>query len=171
MQKQRWTVLAGIAAGLATAVTLGISAAQADTYTYTLDPDTGSYFGPIDGLSGSGLNISTNPFQEVLSGTSYIAAKDVTSGATFNDGELYGQGTETLNPYTGAVESWNLIETNPSDGLAGTGLVLGSQIDVMELGGGFANQVVDIPATMTGAMNTITDTLITPFGDYTLFSF
>ncbi len=143
---------------------VGMSAAQADTYEYTLGPDV--YFGPLSDPVGG--NISTNAFHEVLTGTSYIEAKDITTGVSVDDYTLYGQGTETLNPYTGAVESWNLIETN--EDVAGTGLTVGSQVDVLEFGSGFANQVVDIPG-VEGALATITDTLITPFGDLTLFSF
>jgi hypothetical protein len=151
---RRLATFVTLAGGVAAAASIGMSVAQADTYEYTLGPDQSFY-----------TQLSTTPFSNVESGDSYITVKDLTTGVSTEYGS-YGYGNEVLNPFNGSVESWNLT-TDYSNAFVPDG----TQIDVMEFGNGFANQFVDAAATTAGAMNTITDTLITPFGDYTLFSF
>ena len=157
---RRFLSLGAFVSGIAAATFVGMSAAHADDYIYSLyNPDFTQ-------------EAATMPFQNELLGTSGFDNIDVTTGVE-SFGYVIGSGNETLNPFTGAVENWDLnIISNlgPADVGTDFGLPVGSQIDVMELGNGFANQFVDAPG-LAGAMNTITDTLVTPFGDYTLFSF
>jgi hypothetical protein len=108
----------------------------------------------------------------VLSGSAYLDAKDVTSGLTFDDHEFLGTGTETLNPFTQTVESLNvLVNYIDPDAGASIGLDNTATVSVTEFGSGFANQLVDVWAAVPGELGSFTDTLITPFGDFTLFSF
>ncbi|WIM89788.1 hypothetical protein PT015_10380 [Candidatus Mycobacterium wuenschmannii] len=155
----RLTTLTTCAGGFAAALLMQMSAAHADdTFIYTLDP----------GDQVFNTELSTTLFQNILEGHAGIDALDSNINLPYND-FIQGSGVETLNPFTGAVMNWDLVVTD-NGGFLATYLPAGSQIDVMELGSGFSNQFVDIPG-VAGALNSITDTLITPFGDYTLFSF
>ena len=103
--------------------------------------------------------------------------------------DLFTPDTSTFDPATGA-EDWNYIflpdaSQDVLDGFTTkdtvetfgsivnnyatvtgftTGPEVGSDIDYLQLGGGFANEFVYEP----GVSPTITDLLITPFGDFTL---
>jgi len=156
MKLARLAALGTLAGGITAAALISASAAHADVYEYTLD-DSDFY-----------QQASTTPFGNELLGTTYLDIKDVTTGVTTTYGE-YGYGNEVLNPLTGTVESFAITTYNEADNVAG--IPDGSQIFVTELGGGFANELVNVPAATQGALDSITDTLVTPYGDLVLLSF
>jgi hypothetical protein len=151
---RRLVTLGTFAGGIAAAAVVGMSAAHADDLVYTLG--TGGDF--YDQLS-------TTAFRNVEQGYTYLNVDDTTTGVTTSDG-TYAYGNEVLNPFTGAVESFHLSTYDGSD----LGIPDGTQVDQWDFIAGYANQFVDIPG-VDGALNTISDTLLTPFGDFTLFSF
>ena len=44
---------------------------------------------------------------------------------------------------------------------------LGEEIDLANFGGGFENEIIEIPVISGAAVGSIADTVITPFGDFT----
>jgi hypothetical protein len=155
MKIGRITTLGILAGGITAAALTSASAAYADVYEYTLDD------------SDFATQASTTPFGNVVQGDTYLDTTDVTTGQTYTFDE-FGYGNEVLNPLTGTVESYAITTYNEADNVGG--IPDGSAIYVSEFGGGFANELVNIPATSAGALDSITDTLVTPYGDFVLFS-
>jgi hypothetical protein len=158
-----------------------VSATGADAFTldgFTFDPFTSpgvEGWGPVPPLSGAA------PFLTLGGGTV----------SPFGPGfplELSGQDFEVYNPATGAdlgsvdandsvSDLFGLINAEfvvTSDNAAAGGSdsalpTVGSVYDEFNLGNGYENVYTDI-VSATGGPNTITDTLITPNGDYNLDS-
>jgi hypothetical protein len=89
-------------------------------------------------------------------GDSLAAAFVPTAVASADIVDLFTPDTSTFDPTTGA-EDWNYTGFT-------TGPAVGSDIDYLQFGGGFANEFVYEP----GVSPAITDLLITLFGDVTL---
>jgi hypothetical protein len=150
--------LGTFAGGITAAACVGMSAAHADQIVVTLDPTAEDFL----------TQQSTTPFSDVLSGGTYLNVTDTTLSETGID-LVHGDGNLVLNPFTFAEEGYNLNIDQAVGGFE-TVIPVGTQVDVMFLATGYTNEFFDFPG-VDGALNTLTDTLITPFGDYTLFSF
>jgi hypothetical protein len=136
MSRRRVTFsLAAAAGGILAAAYLPVAVASADIVDL-FTPDT-STFDPTTG---------TEDWNYI-----YLpdASQDVVDGFTTKD----------------TVETFGSIVNNYATVTAfTTGPEVGSDIDYLQLGGGFANEFVYEP----GVSPAITDLLITPFGDFTL---
>ena len=78
-------------------------------------------------------------------------------------------GTDTQTTIGSFVNDDFLEQDGEIEGEGGSGIVVpeaGSEIDLMNFGGGFENEWANL-VDSTG-LHTLTDTIITPFGDYTI---
>jgi hypothetical protein len=190
----RRTILAGLAAtgGLVTTAFLQMAVAAADTAgavsatgadAFTIGGDT---FDPFTSPGVEGWD-PVNP----LSGAAPFLTLGGGSVSPFGPGfalPLSGQDFEVYNPSTGAdlgsvatndsvsdlfgLTNAEFVVTGDSAAAGGSdsGLpTVGSVYDEFNLGNGYENVYTDI-VSATGGPNTITDTLITPNGDYNLDS-
>ena len=141
------------AGGLLTAMSLSAGTAQADDYSITpLDPGT-------DVVSETGMP----PFyQSVIQQGTFEVERDFTGGGSAAgsiSGTLYTDNSFGMSNEDFIVSSGTL------------GIPDHSVIDIANFGGGFENLYADIPAYEYGAQvvpQEITDTLITPFGDFNI---
>jgi hypothetical protein len=163
-----------------TGLEAGDSSIGADAFTIggvTLDPFTGTGaaevegFAPVTPLASSpplleigggsalGLNFAPQSF-DVFSGTG-TSATDVGSIAT-------GEDVTDLLGFTNT--EINVTGVTPADGGDAASLpTVGSVYDALNLGNGYENVYTAIPG-VDGANDTVTDTLVTPFGNVNLDS-
>jgi hypothetical protein len=127
--------LAAAAGGLLAAAFVPTAVASADIVDL-FTPDT-STFDPTTGTEDWNYIFLPDPSQDVLDG---FTTKDTV--------ETFGSIVNNYATVTGFT----------------TGPEVGSDIDYLQLGGGYANEFVYEP----GVSPAITDLLITPFGDVTL---
>jgi hypothetical protein len=78
-------------------------------------------------------------------------------GENFVDGQL------SSTDYFGVVNE-DLVVISAGD----TNVPLHSVIDILNFGGGYENQYVDLVGLGANGTNEITDTFITPFGDFNI---
>lgn len=136
---------------------LPIAVAVADDYDYDLTPDTSTFMGgPVEGFP---------PFFSEVTGSERWSFTDLTTNSVAALDVFPGTDTETTigsfttNDFTGScgiIESSNFV-------LDGGGL----QVDLASFGGGYENELVDVPSG--GDAPGLSDLLITPMGDFTLF--
>src|ERR1700733_8326120 len=180
-------VLAGLAAtgGLLTTAFLqtavaaaDVSADGADAFTigsYTFDPFTGTGatevegFNPVDPLSGAAplLTLGGGTALGIPLATQDFEVFDPTSGTDLGSIDT----SETVASLFGLT---NAEFTVTSDTAAAGGSdsalpTVGSVYDEFNLGNGYENIYTDIPGA-AGANDTVTDTLVTPFGNVNLDS-
>jgi hypothetical protein len=174
-------VLAGLAAtgGLLTTAFLQVAVAAADVSAtgedaftiggFTFDPFTvGSTGGDVEGFASIGTLSSGPPLLELGGGDAVIAAAP--------------QSFEVFDPTTGADLGTSTTDETVTNllGLTNTEFTVtgptaadlpsaGSVYDAFNLGNGYENIYTDIPGTAGGA-DTVTDTLVTPFGNVNLDS-
>jgi hypothetical protein len=174
----RRLVLAVLAAtgGLVTTAFLQVAVAAADTAgpdaftigAYTFDPVEG--FAPVDNLTGA------PPLLELGGATPLGALElDPQSFEVFNSSgaDLGNIGTGvTVTDMLGLVNSTFTVEAvTPLGSATDADLpAVGSVYDALNFGAGIENVYTDIPGTAGGA-DTVTDTLVTPFGNVNLDSF
>jgi hypothetical protein len=154
-QRRMTLGLGAIAGGCLAAAFLPMAIAVADEFDLT--PDIGTFIpsGPVEGLA---------PFYTEVSGTEGWGITDLTtSSVPTGDADLFGGtdtettiGSATFNDFVG---SSGLIE-GPNFAIAGDGL----QVDLANFGGGYENELVDVPSG--GDAAGVSDLLITPFGDF-----
>jgi hypothetical protein len=136
MNRRRFTLsLAASAGGLVTAAFLSAAVASADI-DVLFTPDT-STFDPTTGTEDWNDIYLPDPSQDVVDGFTT---------------------TDTVETFGSIVNNYAVVTGFTS------GPQVGSDIDYLQLGGGFGNEFVYEP----GAAIPITDLLITPFGDLTL---
>lgn len=157
-QRRVTLTLSAVTGGLLAAAFLPMAVAVADEYDLT--PDTTTF---IPTTSVTGLA----PFYTEVTGTESWGITDLTTNSVpAGDGDLFsGSDTETaIGSFTfnDFVGSSGVIE-DPSFGIGGDGL----QIDLANFGGGFENELVDVPSGADASG--VSDLLITPFGDFSLF--
>jgi len=179
----RRLILAGLAAtgGLVTTAFLQVAVAAADTAGPDAFTIGGFEFDPINASGAEGFDpvttlIGAPPLLEIGGGTPLgileIAPQnfdvfDPTSGA-----DLGSIGTgETVTDLFGLINSEFTVESDTAaDGGSASDLpAVGSVYDALNLGGGYENIYTDIPGT-AGAPDTVTDELVTPFGNVNLDS-
>jgi hypothetical protein len=148
---RRITVTMSAAAGALAVAFLPVAVAFADD-TFTLVPD-----GPEVITSASGYP----PFYQDTVGT---AAFDADQGNPITTLGLFDAEVNTVTTSWG-YENQEIVVTGGQ--LGGLTVPSGSLFDFTNFGGGFGNEYSDIVGTM-GAPNTITDMLITPFGDFNI---
>jgi hypothetical protein len=107
-------------------------------------------------------SISGDPpfFQETV-GTAVIDANQGNPFVTFG---TFNAIVNTLTTPSG-FENQEILDTGGQ--LGGLTVPTGSIFDFTNFGGGFENEYSDIVSPIVGA-NTITDTFITPFGDFNI---
>src|SRR6201992_4002821 len=180
-------ILAGLAATgglLATAFLQGavaaadtadaVSATGADAFTlggFTFDPFTSpgvEGFDPVAQLS------SAPPLLELGGGTALgipLATQDfeVFDPTTGTDlGSI--QGNETVTSLFGLTNAeFTVASDTPADGATTALPTDGSVYDIFNLGNGYENEYTDI-VSATGGPDTVSDTLVTPFGNINLDS-
>jgi hypothetical protein len=173
----RRLILAGLAAtgGLVTSAFLQIAVAaadapSADAFTigdFTFDPGAGG-FDPVGPLS------ITAPFLELGGGESLGLNFAPQTLEVFNSAgtDLGSVDTnETVTNLLGLTNAeFTVLDDNAAAGASASDLpTVGSVYDALNLGNGYENIYTDIPGT-AGAPDTITDELVTPFGNVNLDS-
>lgn len=179
----RRLILAGFAAtgGLLTSAFLQVAVAAADTagpdaFTiggFTFDPinSTGAEgFDPVAPLSGAAplLTLGGGDIGGILPlATQNFDVYDPSTGADLGSIE----GNETVTSLFGLTNAeFTVASDTPADGGSAADLpTVGSVYDALNLGNGIENIYTAIPGT-AGASGTVTDTLITPFGNINLDS-
>ena len=181
-------ILAGLAAtgGLVTTAFLqvavaaadagAVSATGADAFTiggYTFDPTLaagGEGFDPVSPLVGA------PPFLEIGGGTPLgileIAPQNFEVFDPTGGTDLGSIGTgQTVTDLFGLINSEFTVESvTPADGGSASDLpAVGSVYDALNLGNGYENIYTAIPGA-AGGSDTVTDTLVTPFGNINLDS-
>jgi hypothetical protein len=149
------------AGGLLAAALLPAAAAVADD-TWVLTPDISTFVATqADGFP---------PFFDHATGTEHLDVLDASPGQSgFGSTFTFGVDTHTV---FGSFTNDDLVLHSPDISFGSTdGSVLylpaGSEIDVANFGDGFINQWLDVPVTGVGP-GSITDLLITPFGDFNI---
>ena len=182
----RRLILAGLSAtgGLLTTAFLqaavavaDVSATGADAFTigsYTFDPFTvGTGGADVEGFAPVGPLSITAPFLELGGGESLglnfapqsLEVFDPSTGADLGSIDT----NETVTSLFGLTNAeFTVLDDNAAAGASGLPTV-GSVYDALNLGHGFENIYTDIPST-AGGSDTITDELVTPFGNVNLDS-
>lgn len=137
---------------------------------FTIGQDT---FTPVQADGSEGFTpltplFSAPPFFQVGEGDqSFDVSSGTGSGAT-DLGNVTA--SENVTNLFGGVHNteFTITDVDPASGATAADLpAVGTVYDVANFGNGFENIYTDIPGT-DGAANTITDTLITPFGDFNI---
>jgi hypothetical protein len=158
----------GILVGFAAAVGAFGAAAMMSTATARADGTTEIYV-PDPATLDAQVAEGFPPFISVLQGQEEWTVPGLPSGNAF---EATGADTQTT---FGSFTNDDFLYLGSFQGASGPvgvavpDLTVGTQIDLANFGGGFENEWID--ALPEGQLDggIITDTLITPFGDFTLF--
>ena len=179
--------LAGLAAtgGLLTTAFLqaavaaaDVGADGADAFTiggYTFDPFTGTGAAEVEGFAPVAQLSGAAPLLELGGGTALgtpLATQDFEVFDPSGGADLGSiQGNETVTSLFGLTNAaFTVASDTPADGDTASDLpTVGSVYDEFNLGNGFENLYTAIPGT-DGANDTVTDTLVTPFGNVNLDS-
>jgi hypothetical protein len=182
-------ILAGLAAtgGLVTTAFLqaavavaDVSATGADAFTigdFTFDPFTvGAGGADVEGFAPVATLTGASPLLELGGGTPGgildLAPQSFEVFAPSTDADLGSIDTnETVTNLLGLTNTeFTVASDTPADGGSASDLpAVGSVYDAFNLGNGFENIYTAIPGTAGGA-DTVTDTLVTPFGNVNLDS-
>jgi len=154
--------LGAAAGGLMGAAFLPMAVAFADDYGIVPDPGSTEVVTGIYGIGVFGVQVLTTPpaVGGSVQGTQLFEAQDTTSGTsgTFNADEA------TLTDIFGNANEEVLITQDVS----GSAPPVGSVFDTYTFAGsGFENIYSDLASTTPGG-DTISDTLVTPFGDFSI---
>jgi hypothetical protein len=178
----RRLILPGLAAtgALVTSAFLQVAVAAADTagpdaFTigdFTFDPISA---GGTEGFNGVPILEGASPVLELgggnIDGILPLATQDFNVYDPATGAELGSiDGNETVTSLFGFTNSeFTVASATPADGVDASALPrLGSVYDVFNLGNGSENVYTAIPGT--GGSDTVTDTLVTPYGDVNLDS-
>jgi hypothetical protein len=143
---------------------------------YTFDPFTGDADDPTEGFGDVNALFGAPPFLEIGGGTLGPGAGladqsfDIYGG---DDGDTLlgniGTDENVLNLLGMTNTEFTVSDVNPADGADASDLPSeGSVYDVFNLGSGFANVYTAVPGDGDDSAATVTDTLVTPFGNYDL---
>jgi hypothetical protein len=141
--------LTAAAAGFLACLSFSTATARADDWTIS---SAGDAFPSPDLLSESGMP----PFDQTFLQQGLFEVTNVTSGAAeVTDGQL------------STTDSFGTInEDFVSDDSLNADVFNHSVIDIWNLGGGYENIYTDLVGLGTGGTNEITDTVVTPFGNF-----
>ncbi|MDQ2628572.1 MAG: hypothetical protein M3Y90_16460 [Actinomycetota bacterium] len=144
----------------------GLSPVNGDGFTIgdtTFNPvqaDGSEGFTPLSPL------FSAPPLFQVAEGDQSF---DITSGSGTDATDLGNvTASENVTNLFGGIHNtqFTITDVDPASGASASDLpTVGTVYDVMNFGNGFANIYTDVPGA-EGAANSITDTLVTPFGDF-----
>jgi hypothetical protein len=163
-QRRVTLTLGAVAGGLLATAFLPMAIANADTTDYIYTPDT-STFDPmsaqgypplVDVLQGTESWSLANPPSDVEIGLDGVDTQTTFGSFTNNDFLVTGGSITTTVPDGGTAP---ILPTDLP--------CVGAEIDLANFGAGFENEWIDLPG-VDGAAATITDTVFTPFGDFTL---
>jgi hypothetical protein len=161
MTRRRITRALGAAAGgLLGAAFLPVAAAFADDYDIVPDPSSTEEVTGLYGIGLFGVETASPAVGGSVQGTQLFEAEDTTSGTsgTFDADEA------TVTDVFGDANDEVLVTQDVS----GTAPPVGSVFDAYTFGdSGFENIYSDLASTTPGG-DTISDTLVTPFGDFTI---
>lgn len=118
----------------------------------------GMTFDPTTELNFTGIN-GLPPVDVGVQGGQDFSFTDGTLGS----GTFTADVTNTLDEFNDSTET--VLVTSSSDAAL---LPQGSEFEVVNFGNGFESVYSDIPSVIAGGHDTITDTLVTPLGDFTL---
>ncbi|OBK83410.1 hypothetical protein [Mycolicibacter sinensis] len=151
----------------------------------TFDPFTGSGADTVEGYGPVYQTIGSPPLLNIGGGTPGLPLGGMWFGlpiapqdfniynGTGANAELLGtvNAQETVTQLLGLTNTSFVVgEVTPADGVDAVNLpAIGSVYDVFNFGGGFVNIYTAIPG-LDGAVATVTDTFVTPFGDFDLSS-
>jgi hypothetical protein len=172
-----------------TGLQAGDSSIGADAFSlggFTFDPTmVGSTGANVEGFTPVGGLFAAPPLLDLGGGTLQLgpgdSSPDPLAQQDFNVFDGTGASATEVGSVTGNVDVTNLLGltdteftvasvTPAADASASADLpTVGSVFDAFNLGGGFENVYTAIPG-VTGAPDTITDTLVTPFGNLNLDS-
>jgi hypothetical protein len=165
-----------------TGLQAGDSNIGADAFTIgdtTFDPLT-----QVDGVTGEGFDpvyqlVGVPPLMEIGGGTPYIVPFGSTWGLDPQDFNVYsgsGSAATEVGSIQGNTDVLNLLGMTNTEftvaSVTGTSPDLptvGSVYDAFNFGDGIENVYTAVPG-VDGAPDTVTDTLVTPFGDFNLDS-
>lgn len=162
---------------------LGDSTVGEDAFTIggtTFDPFTGSGADATPGFAPVFQTVGALPLLNIGGGTpgldlggTFFPLPITSQDFNIYDGtDLLGtaHAQETVTQLLGLTTTEFVIDgVTPGDGAAADLPEIGSVYSVLNLGGGFANVYSAIPG-LDGADSTVTDTFVTPFGDFDLSS-
>jgi hypothetical protein len=177
-------VMAGLAAtgGLLTTAFLQVAVAAADTagadaFTigdFTFDPINAS---GVEGFDPVAPLVGAPPFLDIGGGTPLgiltIAPQNFDVFDPTGGTDLGSISTgETVTDLFGLINSEFTVESvTPADGGSDSSLpAVGSVYDALNLGNGYENIYTAIPSATPGGSDTVTDTLVTPYGNINLDS-
>lgn len=133
-----------------------------DTTFNPVQADGSEGFTPLSPL------FSAPPLFQVAEGDQSF---DVTSGGGTDATDLGNvTASENVTNLFGGIHNteFTITDLDPASGATASDLpAVGTVYDVMNFGNGFENIYTDIPGA-DGAANSITDTLVTPFGDFNI---
>jgi hypothetical protein len=142
--------------GVLAAASLSLATAAADTWTVSPDFDVNT------GLPPSVISETGMPpfYQDVLTQGAYEVIDTDNTGYSNGYAEIGGL-LSTTN-MLGMTNADFVVNSNAFPGIVPTHSV----IDIANFGGGFENQYVDLVGLGANGSNEITDTVITPFGNF-----
>jgi hypothetical protein len=140
--------LTAAAAGLLAALSFSTATARADDWTIG---DAGDAFPSPDLVSESGMP----PFDQSFLEHGLFEVTDPSGAGQVTDGQL------------STTDSFGTINLDfVSDDSLNSEVPNHSVIDIWNLGGGYENVYTDLAGLGTGGANEITDTVVTPFGNF-----
>ena len=164
-----------------TGLEAGDSSIGADAFTIggvTLDPFTGTGAAEVEGFAPVSPLATSPPLLEIgggqLDGAINFAPQsfDVFSGTgtSATDVGTIATGEDVTDLFGFTNTEINVTGVTPADGADAASLpTVGSVYDAFNLGNGYENVYTAIPGT-AGGSDTVTDTLVTPFGNLNLNS-
>jgi hypothetical protein len=164
-----------------TGLEAGDSSIGADAFTIggvTLDPFTGTGAAEVEGFAPVSPLATSPPLLEIgggqLDGAINFAPQsfDVFSGTgtSATDVGTIATGEDVTDLFGFTNTEINVTGVTPADGADAASLpTVGSVYDAFNLGNGYENVYTAIPGT-AGGSDTVTDTLVTPFGNVNLDS-
>jgi hypothetical protein len=134
---------------------------SAADYSYVADPGTAENYTSIGGNPLLDQSVSGQQLYDVDNGTTVVGQFE---GVSTNDVNLFGMSNQEIQVTADGGR------ISPELALPGTTNEppAGSFFDTFNFGHGFENVYSDIAAAGTGTTNTITDTVVTPFGDFNI---
>jgi hypothetical protein len=148
--------LGAVTGGLLAAAFLPMAVAVADEYDLTPDTSTFDPTSPVQGFP---------PYYSEVTGTESWSFTDLTTNSVQVSDVFGGTDKETtIGSFTNNDFSGTSGEIeSPGFAVSGGGL----DVDLANFGGGYENEFVDVPSGADGAG--LSDLLITPMGDFSLF--
>ena len=162
MNSRRFTLSLGVVgSGVLATAFFQAAVAAADKYDITPDPTSAGPFTAIDGMP---------PQDQAVAGLQYYNYQDLTTGDT---GSF--EGLSLHDVAASGVTNQEILALPQALAMQRDALVggdnapaQGSFFDTLNYGNGVENVYTDLAGTGLGSTNTISDTVVTPFGNFTM---